>query len=120
MPVTRMSHHVTMLSESDSSVGAPKSGGGSGTQPRHHILAAKGWREHAAVLLWQVERHLVGDVTSTISQITPSVTGDRFCVASDSDSTIEIESTGSHGAITTGVLPKRNRLGSCTEPVQCW
>ena len=44
------------------------------------------------------------------SQITQASTSDTFCAASNSDLAVETQSTGSRGAITAGVLPKRNTL----------
>lgn len=62
----------------------------------------------------------VDDATGAMVQIAPSATSDRLCVASDSDFAIETKPTGSYQTITTGILPKPNRLGSCTEPVHRW
>lgn len=48
------------------------------------------------------------------------LTSDNSCAAPDGDVAVETDSTGSHGTITLGKLPKRNVLRSCTEPLHKW
>ena len=107
---TRVRHILKKLSESQSSVGAPESEGGSEAQPRYHYPSRQG-------NCFGKSRDLICGEMSAASRTTSAATGDRFCVAPYSDFITETHSTGSHGTITTEVLPKRNTLGSCTEPM---
>lgn len=108
-----------MLSESVSIAGAPESEGGSEIQPRDHHPSRQGNGASTQQCCFGKCRDLKNEATSAMSHITPAATSDRFCVLSDSDFAIDTQSTGSHEVIKIGVLPKRNRLGSCTEPIHC-